>query len=129
MGGPVERAAGQQIETLRSVGLAAFGWHDRDLDVLDLVFDSLVDEHGDETGDGRDGRRLRFAGHGCTLEVDVHGSTELTVELRVFPPGPVVVESRGTGTEPMPSPRRLVSFVLRWPGGTRHPVRTAWIML
>ena len=41
--GPPERAAGEQIALLRSVGYAAFGRHERDLDVLDLVFDSLVD--------------------------------------------------------------------------------------
>ena len=41
--GPPERAAGEQIALLRSVGYAAFGRHERDLDVLDLVFDSIVD--------------------------------------------------------------------------------------
>ncbi len=90
--GPPERAAGEQIALLRSVGYAAFGRHERDLDVLDLVFDSLVDAPG-STGD--EVRRLRFAGHGITLDVDVRGQADLTVELRVSPSGPVVVESRG----------------------------------
>ena len=44
--GPPERAAGEQIALLRSVGYAAFGRHERDLDVLDLVFDSIVDAPG-----------------------------------------------------------------------------------
>ena len=123
--GPPERAAGEQIALLRSVGYAAFGRHERDLDVMDLVFDSIVDAPG--TGHG-DVRRLRFAGHGITLDVDVHGQADLTIELRVSPSGPVVVESRGGGTDG-PTAARLVSFLLRWPGSTQRPVRTAWIIL
>jgi hypothetical protein len=121
--GPPERAAGEQIALLRSVGYAAFSRHERDLDVLDLVFDSIVDAPGSE-----DVRRLRFAGHGITLDVDVHGQANLTIELRVSPSGPVVVESRG-GEAEGPTAARLVSFLLRWPGSTQRPVRTAWIML
>ncbi|MEU4287747.1 hypothetical protein AB0E63_05960 [Kribbella sp. NPDC026596] len=121
--GPPERAAGEQIALLRSVGYAAFGRHERDLDVLDLVFDSIVDAPG--TGDIR---RLRFAGHGITLDVDVRGQADLTIELRVSPSGPVMVESRGGDTEG-PTAARLVSFLLRWPGSTQRPVRTAWIIL
>jgi hypothetical protein len=122
--GPPERAAGEQIALLRSVGYAAFGRHEPDLDVLDLVFDSLVDAPGncrDEV------RTLRFAGHGVTLDVDVHGRGDLTIELRVSPAGPVVVESRGS--DDGPTSARLVSFLLRWPGTTQRPVRTAWVML
>jgi hypothetical protein len=121
--GPPERAAGEQIALLRSVGYAAFGRHEQDLDVLDLVFDSLVDAPGAD-----DIRRLRFMGHGITLDVDVHGHTNLTVELRVAPSGPVVVESRG-GEAEGPTKARVVSFLLRWPGSTQRPVRTAWIIL
>ncbi len=125
--GPPERATGEQIALLRSVGYAAFGRHERDLDVLDLVFDSIVDAPGRD-----DIRRLRFAGHGITLDVDVHGQADLTIELRVSPSGPVVVESRG-GEADGPAGRstgaRLVSFLLRWPGGTQRPVRTAWIIV
>ena len=112
---------GEQIAVLRSVGYAAFGRHERNLDVLDLVFDSLVDAPG---ADGA--RQLRFIGHGVTLDVDVFGRFDLTVELRVTPAGPVVVESRGDGTD---GPARLVSFLLRWPGSTQRPVRTAWVLL
>lgn len=121
--GPPERAAGEQIALLRSVGYAAFGRHERDLDVLDLVFDSIVDAPGTD-----DVRRLRFAGRGITLDVDVHGQADLTIELRVSPSGPVVVESRG-GEAEGPTAARLVSFLLHWPGGTQRPVRTAWIIL
>jgi hypothetical protein len=129
--GPPDRAAGEQIALLRSVGYAAFGRHERELDVLDLVFDSLVD--APRTTDlgaasAGDVRRLRFAGYGITLDVDVHGRTDLTIELRVSPSGPVVVESRG-GEADDTSAARLVSFVLRWPGSTQSPVRTAWIMM
>jgi hypothetical protein len=122
--GPPERAAGEQIALLRSVGYAAFGRHERDLDVLDLVFDSLVDAPDTCRGELR---TLRFAGHGVTLDVDVQGRGDLTVELRVSPAGPVVVESRGS--EDGPTNARLVSFLLRWPGTTQRPVRTAWVML
>ncbi|WP_406057046.1 hypothetical protein [Kribbella sp. NBC_00889] len=125
--GPPERAVGEQIALLRSVGYAAFGRHERDLDVLDLVFDSLVDAPGFSSDTHGDFRRLRFTGHGITLDVDIHGQTDLTVELRVSPSGPVMVESRGA--DDGPTAARLVSFLLRWPGSTQRPVRTAWIML
>ena len=125
MAGPPEQAASEQLELLRSVGYAAFGRHERDLDVLDLVFDSLVDSPG---GSGDEVRRLRFAGHGHSLDVAVRGQAHLTVELRVSPAGPVLVEARGTDADGPLAPR-LVSFLLRWPGGAQRPVRTAWILL
>ncbi|MEV4261810.1 hypothetical protein [Kribbella sp. NPDC049584] len=123
--GPPERAVGEQIALLRSVGYAAFGRHERGLDVLDLIFDSILDAPG-----SGDVRRLRFSGHGITLDVDIHesGRSGLTIELRVSPSGPVVVESRGGDAEG-PNGARLVSFLLRWPGTAQRPVRTAWIML
>ena len=37
--GPPERAACEQIALLRSVGYAAFGRNERDLDVLDLTIE------------------------------------------------------------------------------------------
>jgi hypothetical protein len=123
--GPPERAAGEQIALLRSVGYAAFGRHERDLDVLDVVFDSLVDAPGSSRDEIR---TLRFAGYGLTLDVDVRGRADLTIELRVSPVGPVVVEARGADSDG-PTQARLVSFLLRWPGTTQRPVRTAWIML
>jgi len=123
--GPPERAAGEQIALLRSVGYAAFGRHERNLDVLDLVFDSLVDAP-DSCRD--EVRTLRFAGHGVTLDVDVRGRGDLTIELRVSPTGPVMVEARGSEGDG-PTTARLVSFLLRWPGTTQRPVRTAWVML
>jgi hypothetical protein len=124
MSGRPERAVGEQLELLRSAGYAAFGKHERDLDVLDLVYDSLVDA----PGAGDDVRRLRFAGHGWDLDVDVRGQDQLTVDLRLSPAGPVVVEARAGDTDD-PAAQRLVSFLLRWPGAARRPVRTAWIML
>jgi hypothetical protein len=121
---PPERA-GAQIALLRSVGYAAFGRHERDLDVLDVIFDSLVDGPG-SFEHAADCRHLRFAGHGNSLDVDVQGQAELSVELRVTPAGPVPVESRGAEG---PGGTRLVSFLLQWPNSTQRPVRTAWIML
>ncbi|GAA1511628.1 hypothetical protein [Kribbella lupini] len=120
-----ERAASTQLELLRSVGYAAFGQHERDLEVLDLVYDSLVDPLDEGTSTVR---RLRFADLNWALEVDVHGQEHLTVDLRLHPPGPVVVEARAADTDG-PAAQRLVSFLLRWPGTARRPVRTAWIML
>ncbi|MEU8222890.1 hypothetical protein [Kribbella sp. NPDC048915] len=116
--GPPERVTSEQIALLRSVGYAAFSRHERDLNVLDLVFDSWLDTPGEQ-----DVRLLRFTGHGVTLDVERAGDS---VELRISPPGPVEVETRG-GVGP--GGRRLVSFLLRWPGGRQRPVRTAWIML
>lgn len=118
---PPQDATGMQIALLRSVGYAAFRQHERELDVLDVVFDSLVDAPGSE-----DSRRLRFAGHGLTLDVEVHGLSDLTIELRTSVPGPFVVEPRGSECS---GPAHLVSFLLRWPAGTQRPVRTAWIVL
>ncbi|MGZ0146869.1 hypothetical protein ACXJJ3_07330 [Kribbella sp. WER1] len=111
----MERAAGEQIAMLRSIGYAAFDRHDPDVGVLDLVFDSLVDTPGSEGV-----RRLRFTGYGVTMDVE---RTEVGVELRVLPAGPVVVEACGDEAT------RLVSFLLRWPAGTQRSVRTAWVML
>jgi hypothetical protein len=125
MAGPLEHAAGEQLELLRSVGYAAFGRHERDLDVLDLVFDSLVDAP-ESSCDGV--RQLQFAGHGYTLDVAVSGQAQLTVELRVSPAGPMLVEARGADIDGPLAPR-LVSFLLRWPGSPQRPARTAWIML
>jgi hypothetical protein len=127
-----------RLDALRIAGYSAYAAHDWDAVVLDLVFDSLLDT----PGGGTDGaRRLRFAGADCTLDVEVRGDRELTVELRVSPAGPVVVESRtpvpgGTGTilwtqgEAMTWLRpQLTSFLLRWPGTDRSPARTAWVLL
>ena len=55
--------------------------------IVETIFDSIIDAPGSE-----DVRRLRFAGHGITLDVDVHGQADLTIELRVSPSGPVAVE-------------------------------------
>ncbi|GAB2583180.1 hypothetical protein [Kribbella endophytica] len=120
-----ERSAGKQLELLRSAGYAAFARHERDLEVLDLVYDSLVDPLDERTDPAR---RLRFADLNWTLDVEVHGHEHLTVNLRLHPSGPVAVEARASDGD-SPEAQRLVSFLLRWPGTARRPVRTAWIML
>jgi hypothetical protein len=106
--------------------------------VLDLVFDSLVD-----TVDGArlPVRRLRFAGYDCSVEVTTSGDRLLTVDLKVSPDGPVVVESHMPGvrgplailwshgrTMTWMRPH-LTSFVVRWPSAGHLPVRTAWVPL
>ena len=124
------------VEQVRATGHAVYVDHDRSLPVLDLVFDSLID-----TADGVEAavRRLRFAGHDCTVEVTISGDRLLTVDLDVSPGGPVVVESHTPGirgplailwsqgrTMTWMRPA-LTSFVLRWPSAGHLPVRTAWV--
>ncbi len=130
------QAVEQAVEQVRATGHAAYLDHDRNLPVLDLVFDSLVD-----TADGVETavRRLRFAGHDCVVEVTISGDRLLTVDLDVSPGGPVVVESHTPGirgplailwshgrTMTWMRPQ-LTSFVLRWPSAGHLPVRTAWV--
>jgi hypothetical protein len=86
-------------------------------------------------------RQLRFDGPGCTVEVNVQGVRRLTVELRVSPPGPVVMEARSPGSRTARTVLwtdgramvwlrpQLTSFLLRWPGSDRPPARTAWVAL
>lgn len=128
----------RQQEALRAAGHAAYLDHDWDIPVLDLVFDSIVDT---PHGLSAPVRRLRFVGQGCTVDVDVHGYSRLTVELRVSPSGPVWMESRTPGIR---GPQtilwsqgqtivwmrsQLTSFLLDWPESNRMPVRTAWVLL
>ena len=127
-----------RVEVVAAVGRAAYVDHDWDVAVLDLVFDSLVD-----TVDGAQlpVRQLRFAGHGCTVEVTTSGDRLLTVDLKVSPDGPVMVESHMPGvrgplailwshgrTMTWMRPH-LTSFVVRWPSAGHLPVRTAWVPL
>jgi hypothetical protein len=138
--GPGEHSARQagQVEQVAAVGRAAYLDHDWSLAVLDLVFDSLVD-----TVDGPQlpVRRLRFAGHDCTVEVTTSGDRLLTVDLKISPDGPVMVESHMPGvrgplailwshgrTMTWMRPQ-LTSFVVRWPSARHLPVRTAWVPL
>lgn len=125
-------------DDLRTAGRAAYLDHRWDVDVLDLVFDSIVDTPGGLSGEVRS---LRFVGRGCTVDVDLHGYRRVTPGLRVSPTGPVVVETRTWGVH---GPRttlwsqanatiwvrpQLTSFLLRWPGSDRPPARTAWVLL
>ncbi|MFF0271276.1 hypothetical protein [Kribbella sp. NPDC004536] len=133
-----ERGDADRVAEVAAAGRAAYLDHDWDLAVLDLVFDSLVD-----TPDGArlPVRRLRFAGHNCTVEVTTSGDRLLTVNLAVSPDGPVVVESHMPGvrgplailwsrgrTMTWMRPQ-LTSFVVRWPSTGHLPVRTAWVPL
>ena len=125
-------------EQIRATGHAAYHDHAWDAVVLDLVFDSVLD-----TPEGADSevRRMRFAGAGCTVDIEVRGEDELTVELNVTPAGSVVVETRTPGRsgartilwtqgQAMTWIRpQLTSFLLRWPGSDRPLARTAWVLL
>lgn len=127
-----------RADEVAAAGRAAYLDHDWDVAVLDLVFDSLVDT---VNGEQAQVRRLRFAGHDCIVEVAVSGDRLLTVDLKVSPGGPVVVESHTPGvrgplailwshgrTMTWMRPQ-LTSFVLRWPTAGHLPVRTAWVPL
>ena len=125
-------------EQIRAAGHSAYDDHDWDAIVLDLVFDSVLDT---PNGASEEVRRLRFAGAGCVVDVEVRGDGELTVELRVTPAGSIVVETRTPGRsgartilwtqgQAMTWLRpQLTSFLLRWPGTDRPPARTAWVLL
>jgi hypothetical protein len=125
----------RRYAAVRDAGLAAYHDHDWNADILDLVFDSAVD------GPVAGSRQLRFDGPGCTVEVNVQGVRRLTVELRVSPPGPVVMEARSPGSRTARTVLwtdgramvwlrpQLTSFLLRWPGSDRPPARTAWVAL
>jgi hypothetical protein len=138
--GPGELGAGSdgRVEKVAAVGREVYLDHDWDVAVLDLVFDSLVD-----TVDGAQlpVRRLRFTGYDCTVEVTTSGDRLLTVDLKVSPDGPVVVESHMPGvrgplailwsqgrTMTWMRPQ-LTSFLVRWPSARHLPVRTAWVPL
>jgi hypothetical protein len=131
--------------SVRTAGYAAYADRARDqdvygeIDVVDLVFDSLVDT---ANGVSDEIRRLRFVGQTCRVDVDVRGYQRRTATVRVWPAGPVVVEScapGGRGRSPLVqslgqltmtwSRPQLTSFFLRWPGSDRRPVRTAWVIL
>jgi hypothetical protein len=127
---------------LRAAGHAAYFDHDWDAGVLDLVFDSVVDSVV-ETPDERSGgvRRLRFTGAGHEIDAEVRGGGQLTVDVRIVPAGPVVVEAHTTGGQGPTTivwcqgrariwlRPQLTSFLLRWPGTDRQPIRTAWVLL
>lgn len=126
-----------QIERAREAGRAAFGDHDWGIDVLDLEHDSLVDT---PTGVADPVRRLRFAGHGSVVEIDICGAQRLSFEVRVTPDDAVVemdtLEATGRTNSPW-SPDltvdrtepRLTSFRVRWTEPERRPVRTAWVLI
>lgn len=127
-----------QIERAREAGRAAFGDHDWGSDALDLEHDSLVDT---PTGVTDPVRRLRFAGHGSVVEIDISGSQRLRFEVRVTPNDDAVVEMDTLDTNGRTSSRwspdltvrrtqpRLTSFIVRWADSTRRPVRTAWVLI
>lgn len=123
---------------VQAVGHALIDDHDWDVDVLDLVFDSVLDD----TAGLVDGvRSLRFAGPDREVEVDVRGHVYLSVDLRIRPDDPVAVsalaKSRadpGTVTwqcerELACLPAGLTSFLFEWSQPDRRPARTAWVLL
>lgn len=117
---------------------AAFARREAGVPVLDLACDSLLDEPG---GVSAPVRRLRFAGHGCAVQVDVTGTRRLGLTLVVEPDDDVEVEvrqaeptgeveTRRRGTTRFSDvPAGLTSLLVAWPGSDRPPMRTAWVRL
>ena len=107
--------------------------------MLDLVADSLVDLASATSGSVR---HLRFAGHGRVAEVDVLGTSSLTLDVRLWPDEPATIEVRTADasgrveTRPVSRgrvadvPPGLTSLLLRSaadPGRTLG--KTAWVHL
>lgn len=120
------------------MGHALIGDHDWGVDVLDLVFDSVLD---DPAGLVDGVRSLRFADSDRKVEVEVCGHSYLSVDLTIRPDDPVAVEalaksraSKGTVSWPCERelawlPAGLTSFLFRWPQPDKRPARTAWVLL
>jgi hypothetical protein len=125
-------------DAARALGQAAYPDYDREVEVLELTYDSVVDAPEGVTDEVR---VLRFAGPDCTVQLVVHGRRHPTVELAVSPAGPLVVVARTPGVTGrqlivlpqghavIPVRSQLTSFVLRWPHGEHRPARTAWVLL
>jgi len=125
-------------ERVRAAGYAAFARLDRDMGVMDLEHDSVLDS---PDGQSNDVRHLRFAGHECVIEIDLFGSRCVIVDVSVSPPDAVVVELRTLDEHGQNSIQwsrglmltrirpQLTSFFLRWPESKRRPARTAWVLL
>ncbi|MQA82467.1 MAG: hypothetical protein GEV10_29070 [Streptosporangiales bacterium] len=128
----------RQAGHARVAGHRLFDDRDPEGDVLDLTFDSLLDDPGGLTSDLR---RLRFAGPGRAVQVDVRGMLHLAVTVRVQPAGALdgevwVRDTEGRsslagvcGSGWTPVRAGLTSFAVRWPGGGPAPARTAWLRL
>lgn len=98
----------------------------------------MIDGPGGLTSDLR---RLRFAGTGRAVQVDVRGVLHLAVTVRVQPAGASAVEVWVRDAEGRSSlagvcgagwtrvPGGLTSFAVRWPGGGPAAARTAWLRL
>ncbi|HEX6444301.1 MAG TPA: hypothetical protein VF053_04365 [Streptosporangiales bacterium] len=121
-----------------AVGRALFADHDWESDVLDIAFDSILDEPGGLT---KPARRLEFTHGDCTVVVEVRGRERLSVSLSVRPHGSGDVEAwvvDGDGRRRIDRVLHrcavavrpgLTSFLIRWPSGEHVPVRTSWVML
>jgi hypothetical protein len=76
---------------VRDAAIAAFDEGEIEGLVLDLVADTLVDPL---PGRSRHNRQLRFAGHGRVAEVAVRETRSLTLDVRLSPDRPAVIELR-----------------------------------
>lgn len=106
--------------------------------MLDLVADTFIDTGSEPSGYMR---RLRFEGDDCTADVDVRGRTTLTLEVRLTPDEPAIVELRTVdaagrietqrrGSGPFADvPPGLTSVLIRWADVERRPAKTAWVRL
>lgn len=120
------------------VGRALFADHDWESEVLDVAFDSVLD---DPDGLTNRVRRLDFTSGDCRVVVEVRGRQRISVGLRVTPCGSGDVEAWVVDENGRRRIDRvlhrcavavrpgLTSFVVRWPGGEHGPVRTSWVVL
>ena len=124
--------------SVRDAAIAAFDRQEPHVRVLDLVADTATDPTPETPGSVR---RLRFEGHGCVAEMDVHGTRNLTVDVHVSPGKNAIlevrladrsghVETQGLGDGRFTDvPPGLTSVVIRWADNERGLARTAWVRL
>jgi len=125
---------------VRDDAVRATGLHPTGVGVLDLAYDSLLDAA--LRGRAPDGpRRLRFVRPGLQVTVDVAGTADLALGVRLSPPAAVTVQllhpagrgasatATGGGCVLRGVPAGLSSLLLRRLDGTGAPVRTAWVLL
>ena len=126
-------------EWARQAGLAAFERREPDVEVADLLLDSLMTRAELASG----ARILRFASRdrSVTVVVTPHGQT-VALALTIVPAGPVCVDVRplhgavqqlwctaeGQGACSA-VPTGPLSLLVRWPATAGGLLRTAWVLV
>ena len=125
---------------VREDAVRATRLHPAGVGVLDLAYDSLLDAApGGHAPAGP--RRLCFVRSGLRVTVDVVGTVDLALGVRLNPPTAVTVQllhlagrgasatATGGGCVLRGVPAGLSSLLLRPLDGAGAPVRTAWVLL